>query len=84
MIENNSMPDDPLIAMVPVSMHVGADDDGNAVSAAMANLATNDPDPASRLKTLVGYEGQQERHPRPAPHPGTGAGCGRRSPRWRS
>ena len=53
MIENNSMPDDPLIAMVPVSMHVGADDDGNAVSAVMANLATDDPDPASRLKTLV-------------------------------
>lgn len=53
MIENDAMPDDPLIAMVPVSMHVGADDDGNAVSAVMANLATNDPDPASRLKTLV-------------------------------
>lgn len=53
MIENDSLPEDPLIAMVPVSMHVGSDDDGNAVSAVMANLATDDPDPASRLRTLA-------------------------------
>ncbi|GAB09502.1 wax ester synthase/diacylglycerol acyltransferase [Gordonia araii NBRC 100433] len=53
MIEHESLPDDPLIAMVPVSMHVGHDDDGNAVSAVMANLATNEPDPARRLETLV-------------------------------
>ncbi|MFT3901238.1 MAG: wax ester/triacylglycerol synthase family O-acyltransferase [Gordonia sp. (in: high G+C Gram-positive bacteria)] len=53
MIENGSLPDDPLVAMIPVSMHVGDADDGNAVSAVMANLATNDPDPAARLKKLV-------------------------------
>ncbi|GED99197.1 WS/DGAT/MGAT family O-acyltransferase [Gordonia crocea] len=53
LVEQNALPPDPLIAMVPVSMHVGANHDGNAVSAVMANLATNDPDPESRLKTLV-------------------------------
>ncbi len=53
MIDNGTLPSEPLIAMVPVSMHVGGEDDGNAVSAVMANLATNDPDPAARLQTLV-------------------------------
>ncbi|MFT4200764.1 WS/DGAT/MGAT family O-acyltransferase [Gordonia sp. (in: high G+C Gram-positive bacteria)] len=53
MIENGSLPDEPLIAMIPVSMHVGDADDGNAVSAVMANLATDNPDPAERLRTLV-------------------------------
>lgn len=53
MIDNGSLPTDPLIAMVPVSMRLGNEADGNAVSAVMANLATNDADPASRLSTLV-------------------------------
>jgi WS/DGAT/MGAT family acyltransferase len=52
--ELNALPDAPLIAMVPVSLHAlglgtGA---GNNVGALLANLATNERDPAKRLARI--------------------------------
>lgn len=51
LIELNALPDLPLIAMVPVSLHalgIGTSA-GNNVGAILANLATNERDPAKRL-----------------------------------
>jgi diacylglycerol O-acyltransferase / wax synthase len=51
-----ALPDAPLIAMVPVSLHtaesVRADGGGNAVGAVMCNLGTHLADPAQRLQTV--------------------------------
>lgn len=52
----NALPDAPLIAMVPVSLH-GADTgrgdgSGNAVGAVMCNLGTTSADPLARLTTV--------------------------------
>jgi diacylglycerol O-acyltransferase len=51
-----ALPDAPLIAMVPVSLHgrqtASADGGGNAVGAVMCNLGTNLADPAARLETV--------------------------------
>lgn len=55
LIDQNALPDQPLIAMMPVSMHLKDSDstEGNAVTAILANLATDQPDPERRLATLV-------------------------------
>ena len=47
----NALPDQPLIAMVPVALK-RAKEAGNAVGAVMCNLATNLADPADRLYTI--------------------------------
>jgi diacylglycerol O-acyltransferase / wax synthase len=51
-----ALPDAPLIAMVPVSLHGdetnSADGGGNAVGTVMCNLATHCADPAARLATV--------------------------------
>jgi diacylglycerol O-acyltransferase / wax synthase len=51
-----ALPDAPLIAMVPVSLHgretASGDGGGNAVGAVMCNLGTNLADPAQRLETV--------------------------------
>jgi diacylglycerol O-acyltransferase len=52
----DALPDSPLIAMVPVSLHsedaASSDGGGNAVGAVMCNLATHTADPAVRLATV--------------------------------
>jgi WS/DGAT/MGAT family acyltransferase len=54
----DALPDNPLIAMVPVSLrapHTGTGDrapGGNRVGVLMCNLATHLPDPAHRLETV--------------------------------
>jgi len=52
--ERDELPDDPLLAMVPVS--VRAEDQkgamGNQVSAMIATLATDEADPVARLQTI--------------------------------
>jgi diacylglycerol O-acyltransferase len=52
----DALPDTPLIAMVPVSLHTSssgsADGGGNAVGAVMCNLATHLSDPADRLAAI--------------------------------
>jgi len=51
---HDCLPDEPLIAMVPVSVRSGAEDDTyqNRVSALLADLATNEPDPVARLRRV--------------------------------
>jgi diacylglycerol O-acyltransferase len=52
----DALPDAPLIAMVPVSLHrrtgYSADGGGNAVGVVMCNLGTHLADPADRLSTV--------------------------------
>jgi diacylglycerol O-acyltransferase len=51
-----ALPDAPLIAMVPVSLHAAdsnsADGGGNSIGAVMCNLGTHLDDPARRLQTV--------------------------------
>ncbi|MCV7380318.1 diacylglycerol O-acyltransferase [Mycobacterium alsense] len=54
LLEQNALPDTPLIAMVPVSLRREdeADAGGNRVGAILCNLATHTDDPAQRLQTV--------------------------------
>jgi WS/DGAT/MGAT family acyltransferase len=54
LIEHDCLPDESLIAMVPVSVRSGSEDDTyeNRVSLVLAELATNEPDPLARLKRV--------------------------------
>lgn len=48
-----ALPDEPLVAMVPVSLHDRSESGGgNAVGVLMCNLGTHLPDPVSRLETI--------------------------------
>ena len=47
------LPDKPLVAMVPVSLHGETDAGGNQVSLLLANLATHIADPLQRLQQIV-------------------------------
>jgi WS/DGAT/MGAT family acyltransferase len=52
LLEHGALPDDPLIAMVPVSLRTkrgGGDSTGNAVGAMLCDLATDEADPGLRL-----------------------------------
>lgn len=50
----DALPDSPLIAMVPVSLHVDDSnrEGGNAIGVVMCNLATHLTDPAARLTAI--------------------------------
>jgi diacylglycerol O-acyltransferase len=52
----DALPDAPMIAMVPVSLHgedsSSSDGGGNAVGTVMCNLGTDRDDPAARLQTV--------------------------------
>jgi diacylglycerol O-acyltransferase / wax synthase len=54
LLEQNALPDTPLVAMVPVSLRREdeADAGGNLVGAILCNLATDTEDPARRLQTV--------------------------------
>ncbi|MGZ4510719.1 MAG: WS/DGAT/MGAT family O-acyltransferase [Mycobacterium sp.] len=54
LLEQNALPDTPLVAMVPVSLRREdeADAGGNLVGAILCNLATDTDDPAERLQTV--------------------------------
>ena len=53
LLEQNALPDKPLIAMVPVSLRDDANSSGgNQVGALLASLATDLDDPAQRLATV--------------------------------
>ena len=53
LIEQNALPDKPLIAMVPVSLRDDANSGGgNQVGALLASLATDLTDPAKRLESV--------------------------------
>lgn len=58
LLELGALPDEPMTAMVPVSLSLRAGDDngaggGNAVGAIVVNLATNRPDGATRLEEIA-------------------------------
>jgi WS/DGAT/MGAT family acyltransferase len=55
LLDRNALPDAPLIAMVPVSMREAGGDhsEGNAVTTMLANLGTNEADPARRLAVVT-------------------------------
>ena len=54
LIEQNALPDAPLIAMVPVSLRSKeeADAGGNMVGSVLCNLATDVEDPAQRIEAI--------------------------------
>jgi diacylglycerol O-acyltransferase len=53
LLEQNALPDRPLIAMVPVSLRdANSPGGGNQVGALLANLATDLDDPAKRLEAV--------------------------------
>jgi diacylglycerol O-acyltransferase / wax synthase len=54
LLEQNELPDSPLIAMVPVSLRSDseADSGGNMVGAILCNLGTDIDDPAKRLEVI--------------------------------
>ncbi len=53
LLEQNALPTDPLIAMVPVNLRKGDDDrGGNLVGTFLCNLATDLDDAAKRLKII--------------------------------
>jgi len=49
LLEQNALPDEPLIAMVPVSLRGEGEGEGNAVGAVLCNLGTELTDAAERL-----------------------------------
>jgi diacylglycerol O-acyltransferase / wax synthase len=54
LVEQNALPDEPLIAMVPVSLRskAEADSGGNMTGVLLCNLATDSDDPAKRLEAI--------------------------------
>ncbi|GAB7142571.1 WS/DGAT/MGAT family O-acyltransferase [Mycobacterium riyadhense] len=54
LMEQDALPDTPLIAMVPVSLRSEkeADDGGNKVGSILCNLATDVEDPAERIQVI--------------------------------
>jgi WS/DGAT/MGAT family acyltransferase len=52
--ELGELPDDPLVAMVPVSLRAAGAEDrgGNAVGSILANLATDQADPGRRIEAI--------------------------------
>jgi WS/DGAT/MGAT family acyltransferase len=54
LIKHDALPDEPLIAMVPVSIRAGDEGDTyqNRVSALLASLATDEEDPVERLHLI--------------------------------
>ncbi|MFC8178658.1 wax ester/triacylglycerol synthase family O-acyltransferase [Rhodococcus sp. NPDC057297] len=55
LIDQDALPDSPLIAMVPVSLRKPGEDSGpgNSVSTILCNLGTHQPDPLDRLATIT-------------------------------
>jgi WS/DGAT/MGAT family acyltransferase len=53
LLDQNALPETPLIAMVPVSMRKEDSGGGNAVGALLCNLGTHIEDPAKRLQVVT-------------------------------
>jgi diacylglycerol O-acyltransferase len=52
LISQHALPDQPLIAMVPVSLRKDDSDAGNQIAMVLANLATHVADPSHRLEII--------------------------------
>jgi WS/DGAT/MGAT family acyltransferase len=54
LLANEALPDEPLIASIPVSMRTGdGDGEGNAITFVLCNLATHLSDPEARLEAIT-------------------------------
>lgn len=54
LLANDALPDDPLIASIPVSMRTGGGGgEGNAITFVLCNLATHLADPGARLEAIT-------------------------------
>ena len=55
LIANDALPDEPLIASIPVSMRTGGSgaEEGNAITFVLCNLATHLSDPEARLEAIT-------------------------------
>lgn len=55
LIDQNALPESPLVAMVPVSLRKPGEDrgPGNSVSTILCNLCTNESDPLTRLQCIT-------------------------------
>jgi hypothetical protein len=53
LIANDALPDEPLIASVPVSIRTGGDSGGNAITFVLCNLGTHLEDPDDRLEAIT-------------------------------
>lgn len=54
LLEHDALPAEPLIAMLPVAVRTQDDEGGgNAVGAILATLATDEPDPAVRIRRII-------------------------------
>jgi diacylglycerol O-acyltransferase / wax synthase len=64
LIERDELPEDPLLAMVPVSVRTEEDDQfGNRISVMVVPIPTNEPDPRRRLmRTHELLQSAKERH----------------------
>ncbi|HMK99118.1 MAG TPA: wax ester/triacylglycerol synthase family O-acyltransferase [Acidimicrobiales bacterium] len=61
--EGDELPDDPLVATVPVSVHTSSHKSANKVSAMFVSLPCRIDDPVKRLLTIrEGTEGAKEEH----------------------
>lgn len=52
LIGQNALPDQPLIAMVPISLRQDDSAEGNQIAVILANLGTHIADPANRLRVI--------------------------------
>lgn len=52
LISQNALPDQPLIAMVPVSLRQDDSAEGNQIATILANLGTHIADPTNRLRVI--------------------------------
>jgi diacylglycerol O-acyltransferase len=63
LLDNDELPENTLVAMVPVSVHDKSDRPGrNQVSGMFANLGTNIEDPGERLKTIADANSVAKQH----------------------
>ncbi|NLG54370.1 MAG: wax ester/triacylglycerol synthase family O-acyltransferase [Rhodococcus sp.] len=51
--DRSALPDAPLVAMVPVSLHDQIETNGNGIGVLMCTLGTNIADPSERLSTIA-------------------------------
>ena len=52
LIEHEALPDQPLVAALPVALGKGESGSGNQLGAILVTLATEEPDPARRLRRI--------------------------------
>lgn len=61
LIDQDALPDSSMVAALPVSLHTDEDKDGNAITAIMCKLGTEQPDPGQRVRTIVASTGEAKK-----------------------